>query len=162
MQSTTGNQLFDPISADVERRQADVAQEIVSAAKQRLSVPVTRLPNSTIESLLRSGRLSRTERTRLEDSLRRTYRDDPIYGDGYKLQRSVRGEPARMETGKLVDSITSQTIDGGEFVEVAVFSDLDYAAFLETPKFGRLVLTDLADSYEEPMIDAAVRGVEGD
>jgi hypothetical protein len=159
IESTTADQLFDAIGRDVNDKNVDLAKDIAADVQARLSVPVQRVPITEVERIARTARGA--EQIRASDSLSKMHRNDPIHGNHYKLLRSIKGEPARLETGQLRESIQYATLDLGGDTEAIVFSDSPYGGQLEEHPYDRLVLTDLLPSYIENILDAAKDGIEG-
>lgn len=159
LRSTTADELWDAIGASTASKLRTFGDQYVEEVRERISTPIERVPVSEIYRRLPNAR--GVEKQRLSDSLSKKHRNDQINGAGYKVLRSVRGEPPRLETGKLQESIESEVIDLGGETEVVVYSACEYAGHLEGPLL-RPILTDLADNKTDDFLDAAIAGIEGD
>lgn len=80
---------------------------------------------------------------------------------GTQVIRSKTGEPPRKETGTLQAGVTADVIAVQGQIAGSVFDEVPYAVPLEGG-LNRPILTDLAETYEDFIVDGITRAAAGE
>lgn len=75
--------------------------------------------------------------------------------------RSKKGEPPRKDTGRLKQSITSESITDADEINTSVFTEVEYAKYLEED-LDRPIFESELEAVESLILDHCVDAVENE
>lgn len=73
--------------------------------------------------------------------------------------RSKKGEPPRKDTGRLYQSITSESITDTDEVNTSVYTEVEYATYLEDD-LDRPIFENELEAVEDLILDHVIEAVE--
>jgi hypothetical protein len=127
-----------------------------------MPIPAAQLFDAIVRDMVRERRVvMESARDRIKERLSKPVERRRGPRGGTIVVRSEPGEPARKDSGDLVESIRADVGDSGDVIEGVVYTTKFYAPILEGP-LNRLVATDLADQFTSEVLDADVRAISTD